>query len=70
MRWKTPPPVEEGTKRIRKCFAFMPRDLSDGNTVWLETYFVEEKYKVGYEGPYWSFIADWAKDSDFKPDLD
>lgn len=70
MRWKTPPVIEPGTKRIVKYFAFMPRELSDGNTVWLESYFQEEKYTVGYEGPYWSFVADWAKDSDFKPDLD
>ncbi len=49
MRWKTKqekkPEYKKGSKRTEEVFAFLPVDLSDGNTVWLESY-VREWLKI------------------------
>lgn len=43
---------EEGTYRLVKRFAWLPRRLGT-TTVWLEAYYVLEKYVPSYYGYYW-----------------
>jgi hypothetical protein len=45
-----------GQRRQRKAFAFLPRRLNDGYTVWLEFYLVEETYKDHKGGTGWCFL--------------
>ena len=62
MRWKTPPKTEHGDTRTQQYFALLPTELSDGNTVWLEWYSVDEEYQVIYSDgtTYWKVIKSWA----------
>ena len=41
MRWKTRVPIE-GTRRTIKRFAFIPKHLDDGYTVFFEVYLVDQ----------------------------
>ena len=41
MRWKTEK-TEDGTERVVRYFALFPKELDDGYTVWLETYYAKE----------------------------
>lgn len=62
MRWKTAPKTEHGDTRTAQYFALWPTELSDGNTVWLEWYSVDEEYQVIYSDgtTYWKVIKSWA----------
>ena len=44
MRWKTATKNKHGNKQIQQYFAFLPRELDDGYTVWLETYYALEQW--------------------------
>ena len=47
MRWKTRERKREphmGDTRVVEEFAWLPLDLAGGNTIWLETYFVQQTY--------------------------
>ena len=46
MRWKTDQP-KSGNKQVVKYFALFPTKLSDGYTVWLETYWAVEVWDDG-----------------------
>ena len=46
MRWKTDQP-KSGNKQVVKYFALLPTELSDGYTVWLETYWAVEVWDDG-----------------------
>ena len=44
MRWKTAAKNKHGDKRIEQRFAFLPTELDDGYTVWLEPYYALEQW--------------------------
>lgn len=50
MRWKTP---HKGEVRTITKFALLPRELSDGWTVWFEWYAVDQIYYVGHDDMSW-----------------
>lgn len=56
MKWKTPSRLKHGDQRVSKYFAFVPTNLSDGNTVWLECYYARERLCANYADPYWETI--------------
>lgn len=70
MRWKTEE-SKPGDKRIVKYFAFLPTTLTDGWTVWLESYFAEEEYTyyTSEGNSKWAIIKTWlfAKPDTTKP---
>jgi hypothetical protein len=43
MKWKTFK-IKEGEKRVKTRFAFFPKILTDGYTVWLESYRSQQIY--------------------------
>ncbi len=56
MRWKTNVGPQTGDKRVSKFYAYLPTELDDGYTVWLEDYYVLESYDDGTTStgfPYW-----------------
>ena len=48
MRWEAKTLPKHGDYRTRRVFAWTPTKVND-YIVWLEFYFIREKYK----GPYW-----------------
>lgn len=66
MKWKTNKIIpKEGDIRHIKKFAFLPKQCSDNQTVWLETYESIQKYKkklqyVGREG-HGFFALEWVE---------
>ena len=44
MKWKAKKAPELGTKKVTMHFAWVPVELSDGDTVWLEVYFKEHVF--------------------------
>jgi hypothetical protein len=63
MRWKTitPAPVE-GEVRKKRCFAWLPTRLDDGQTVWLESYGYDARYEGWYEGENWRALRTYTLD--------
>lgn len=56
MRWKTNTSPKSGEKRATQYYAFLPTELDDGYTVWLEHYYVLECYDDGTTStgvPFW-----------------
>lgn len=50
MRWKTKSKNRSGDTRVVARFALLPTKLSDGYTVWLESYWAVETWWVGPKG--------------------
>ena len=47
MRWSKP---SIGDIRLKKGFALLPREMPDGDTVWLERYKVMQEYRYCFNG--------------------
>lgn len=47
MKWKTKPRLKTGDKRTAKLFAWFPKKLRNGTTIWLESYLQEQKFHEG-----------------------
>lgn len=59
MRWKKKDILPAGTTKTFRRFAWVPIELHDGYTVWLEHYWITEMYEVIYNDPrlnYWRII--------------
>ena len=50
MKWKT---IPHGSLRINQRFAYFPVELNDGHTIWLEKYYVVERWVCDYDGCWW-----------------
>jgi hypothetical protein len=61
MRWKTPKAPKHGETRIVRRYACVPTNLSDGYTVWLESYYAVEQYQVSHYENYWELIETSSK---------
>lgn len=66
MRWtpKVRPEPKDGDKQVRKEFALFPVKLSDGDMIWLESYWVRHQYHVvsDYDGIIctgWETLETW-----------
>lgn len=62
MRWKTEIAPKAGDTQVNSYFAVIPKQLSDGYTVWLEWYNVKEEWIEtygDYHGPYWKEVESW-----------
>lgn len=62
MIWNT---VSVGTVRIKKCFAFLPEELTEeSKTVWLRFYYEEQELRyLPHVGRIWWTKASWLNDS-------
>ena len=47
MKWKTDAVLQSGEKRVVENFAFLPTELDDGYTVWLQKYYAVEIWDDG-----------------------
>lgn len=53
MRWKTAEKIKSGDVNYHRYFALWPTELSDGYTVWLESYWAKEVWHEDtYDGFY------------------
>jgi hypothetical protein len=50
MKWKTDAVLQSGEKRVVENFAFLPTELDDGYTVWLQKYYAVEIWDDGTTG--------------------
>lgn len=52
MKWKTP---KDWTNKVRfkKCFAYLPTPITNGKTIWLESYIEVGRHEVGYDDYGW-----------------
>jgi hypothetical protein len=66
MRWKlkTKADCKEGTERVLKKYALIPEILSDNYFVWLETFYVKQRYyTIGNKGQ-WFDQESWSKSTE------
>jgi hypothetical protein len=65
MRWKSWVGPKRGDKRAIKYFALWPAKLSNGFTVWLESYWSEDEWATDPDGHmgYWKSIRTWPVDN-------
>jgi hypothetical protein len=66
MRWKTSEQPKDGDTRIVRRYAYTPTNLDDGYTVWLESYYAVEKWRVihFYGQNHWKLIKTSSKHPD------
>ena len=70
MRWKLDMP-SDGDKRVIERFALFPRTLDDKYRVWLEKYYVKQKYHVYHTmSNSWETIETWSQSTQNKKTLD
>lgn len=54
MKWKTKPKLHDGQKRSLERFAWLPVELTNGTTIWLEWYLDNQEVKRYNTGYYWT----------------
>lgn len=59
MRWKKNTP-NNGDTRVVKRFALIPVTLNDGYRVWLEKYYLKQRYSQAGTHGYWLDWDSWC----------
>lgn len=66
MRWKLKIKADhkEGEERIIKRYALFPKTLNDNYRVWLESYYVKQKYWIFRRKGEWSDRETWSESTE------
>jgi len=72
MRWKlkTKADYKEGTERVIKKYALFPKTLDDDYRVWLESYYVKQRYWIFRRKGEWTDRETWSESTEKKSFLD
>jgi len=72
MRWKLEVKAEtkEYSERIITRYALFPKSLDDNYRVWLERYYVKQKYYIFRRNGEWSDQKTWSESTEKKKFLD
>lgn len=63
MRWEYEKEPEIGAERVIKRFAWLPEQLCDGYKVWLESYYVQQRYASALFGSgTWVDTQTWSQE--------
>ena len=53
----------DGDERTIKRFAFLPTRIDDNTIIWLEWYWIKERYYIGRNGVEWEELQIWINNN-------